>query len=140
MKSVVIDPSMAISWVLPDERSDLGDSILYETGEMRRITTGLFWYEYRSILVSNERRKRLNRSEVPACLAEIQLLKIEEYNLTDHQWVISLAFKHNLSAYDASYLALALEEGAILATNDRRLAQAALAEEVELRTTLEGVR
>jgi len=140
MKSVVIDPSMAISWVLLDERSDLGDSILYETGGMRRVTTGLLWYEYRSILVSNERRKRLNRSEVPACLAEIRLLRIQEYNLTDHEWIISLAFKHSLSAYDASYLALALQEESILATNDRRLAQAAFAEGVELRTTLETVR
>jgi len=140
MKSIVIAPSMAISWVLPDERSDLGDSILYETGSMRRITTGLFWYEYRSILVSNERRKRLSRPEIPACLAEIQLLRIQEHNLTDHQWIISLAFKHGLTAYDASYLALALQKEAILATNDKKLAKAAFAEGVELRTTLERVR
>jgi len=140
MKTIVIDASMAASWVLKDERSILGDSFLYEVTGMKRITTGVFWYEYRNILVSNKRRRRLTEEEVPACLAEIQLLKIQEHNLTDHQWIISLALKHNLSAYDASYLALAIQEGAVLATNDRRLAYAAFAEGVELRTTLEGVR
>jgi len=53
--------------------------------------------------------------------------------------IISLAIKHRLSAYDAAYLALAVKEGAILATNDRKLAQAAFAEGVELRTALERI-
>jgi len=140
MKTIVIDASMAASWVLKDEKSTLGDSILYEVTGLRRITTGVFWYEYRNILVSNKRRRRLTEEEMPACLAEIQLLKIEEYDLTDHQWIITLALKHNLSAYDAAYLALALQESAILGTNDRKLARGALLEGVELRTTLEGVR
>jgi len=47
-----------------------------------------------------------------------------------------IARRHGLSAYDALYLALALELGAILATNDRQLVRAALAEGIELRSVL----
>ena len=39
-----------------------------------------------------------------------------------------MAAKHSLSAYDANYLSLALENGRALATVDRRLAAAAIAE------------
>jgi len=137
MKPIVIDVSMAVTWVLEDERTPLGDSILYEAKSLRRITTALFWYEYRNILVSNQRSRRLMESDIPALLERVERFRIEEYDLRNHARIISLALKHKLSAYDAAYLALALQEGAILATNDRRLAQAAFAEGVELRTSLE---
>jgi len=139
MKPVVIDASMAVAWVLPDERSDLADSILREVEGLRRMTTALFWYEYRNILVSNYKRNRLTDKDVPKFLMEISALEIEEYSQSDHAWIISLAIKHRLSAYDAAYLALAVKEGAILATNDRRLVQAAFAEGVELCTALERI-
>jgi len=137
MKPVVIDASMAATWVFPDERSDLGDSILCEVEGLRRITSGVFWYEYRNILVSNYKRNRLTEADIPKFLLEVEALEIEEYDLRNHARIISLALKHKLSAYDAAYLALAVQEGAILATNDRQLAQAAFAEGVELRTSLE---
>jgi len=137
MKPIVIDVSMAVTWVIEDERTPLGDSILYEAKSLRRITTALFWYEYRNILVSNQRSRRLMESDIPALLLRVEHFRIEEHDLRNHARIISLALKHKLSAYDAAYLALALQEGAILATNDRQLAQAAFAEGVELRTALE---
>jgi len=120
-----------------DERSDLADSILSEAEGLRRITSGVFWYEYRNVLVSNYKRNRLTEADIPKFLQEVEALEIEEYDLRNHVRIVSLAIKYKLSAYDAAYLALALQEGAILATNDRRLAQAAFAEGVELRTSLE---
>ena len=45
-------------------------------------------------------------------------------DLDDNFAVLSLAQRHNLTAYDAAYLELALREKAILATLDRRLAEA----------------
>jgi len=139
MKPIVIDVSMAATWVLEDERTPLGDSILYEAKSLRRMTTTLFWYEYRNILVSNQRRDRLIETDIPALLLRVERFRIEERSLTNHSLIISLAIRHKLSAYDAAYLALALQEGAILATNDRKLAQAAFAEGVELRTALERI-
>jgi len=76
-------------------------------------------------------------SDIPALLLRVERFRIDEQVLTNHTRIIELAIRHQLSAYDSAYLALALEMGAMLATNDRKLAQAAFAEEVELRTSLE---
>ena len=46
--------------------------------------------------------------------------------------IFRLAGKHGLSAYDASYLSLALADSVPLATLDKRLAAAAHAEQVEI--------
>ena len=45
-------------------------------------------------------------------------------DLDDNFAVLLLAQRHNLTAYDAAYLELALREKAIVATLDRRLAEA----------------
>ena len=42
--------------------------------------------------------------------------------------MLTLARRHRLTAYDASYLALAIQEGVPLASLDRRLKEAAAAE------------
>jgi len=135
MKAVVIDASMAASWTVDDEKTEIGDSILDEVKDGQPIAPSLFWHEYRNILVSNQRRGRIAKERVYVLLQEIRLLKIEERN-PDDKSVISLAFRHDITAYDAAYLALAVRDYAVLATNDRKLARAALAEGLELLTTL----
>ena len=50
----------------------------------------------------------------------------------DGRVIAHLAFKHGLTTYDATYLALALAEGLPLATLDRQLAAAARAEKVPI--------
>jgi predicted nucleic acid-binding protein len=47
-------------------------------------------------------------------------------------WILRLARMHKLSVYDAAYLDLAQREAVPLATLDKLLADAALAEGVEL--------
>jgi len=138
MKPIVIDPSMAAAWTLEDEKTDAGDKILNEAKIGNPITCTLFWYEYRSILLVNQRRGRVQKERIPAMLREVHALEIEERRLDDDQAVISLAFQHDLSAYDAAYLALALQENAILASNDRKLLRAAIASGLEVRTVLDA--
>ena len=50
----------------------------------------------------------------------------------DERLVVALARKHRLTAYDAAYLDLAVRLTAPMATLDRALADAALAEGLEL--------
>jgi len=136
MTLVVIDASIAATWTLEDEKSTASRQLLAEIKRLTPITTSLFWYEYRNILVVNERRGRITQNQSPICLQNIQELAIREVELNDHLMVLSLARQHHLSAYDAAYLALAIASNAILATNDRKLAQAALQADVEVRTAL----
>jgi predicted nucleic acid-binding protein len=48
------------------------------------------------------------------------------------QSTLTLGLTHQLSAYDASYLELAIRRGLPLATQDRKLADAAVAAGIEL--------
>jgi len=76
------------------------------------------------------------KQDIPGLLQKVRALGIEEHRIDDDELVISTVFQHNLSAYDAAYLALAIQANAILATNDRQLARAADAVNVKLRTVL----
>jgi len=138
MKPIVIDASMAAAWTLEDEKTEAGDRILDEVKVGNPITCTIFWHEYRSILIANQKRRRVSQERIPAMLREVRALEIAEYQLDDDEMIIALAFQYNLSAYDAAYLALALKENAILATNDKKLAEAALTCGLELRT-LDGI-
>jgi len=137
MKPLVIDASMAAAWVLDDEKSEAGEQILYEARTCSRMTTTLFWHEFRNILVINQKRGRVIRAEIPALLDTVRSLGIEQRGFDDDERVVSLALEYDLSAYDAAYLALSMRTQAMLATNDRKLARAAIAVGVELRTVLD---
>ena len=57
---------------------------------------------------------------------------MEDAGSGNDRLVFDLATRHRLTGYDASYLALAVHEGRALATLDRKLAQAARHEKVEM--------
>ena len=63
-------------------------------------------------------------------MARLRRLRIVCPGEIDDREVMALARAHRLSAYDASYLALAIREGCALASLDRRLNEAAAAEGV----------
>jgi len=137
-KPIVIDVSMAASWVMPDEQSDVGRRLLRELrlAPFRAITVPLFWFEFCNILLTNERRGRISKSDGLESLATVHSVRMKVQDVSDHYQILSLARAHELSAYDAAYLALAMRAGAVLATNDKKLARAAINADVELRTAL----
>ena len=63
-------------------------------------------------------------------MARLRRLPIACAGETDDREVMALARTHRLTAYDASYLALAIREGCALASLDRRLNEAAASEGV----------
>jgi len=136
MRTIVIDASMAAAWTLDDEKTKRTDRILNEVKNNHPITTSLFWHEYRNLLVTNQKRGRLLRGRVSVLLQDMRQLEMEECRQDNDENVVSLAFRHNLSAYDAAYLALAMQGNALLATNDKKLARAAWLEGIELHTAL----
>jgi len=136
MKPIVIDPSIAATWTLDDEKTETSDKILHEVKSAYPITPALFWHEYRNILVSNVRRGRVSADSIFSLLQGLRDIGIETQVTEDDHLIISLAIHHNLTAYDAAYLALAINTDAILSTNDRKLARAAIAVGLELRSAL----
>lgn len=62
--------------------------------------------------------------------AELQLLPIRQMAIGDIPQLLGLAVKHNLSVYDSCYLQAALASRLPLATNDKKLMDAAEANHV----------
>jgi len=139
MKPMVIDASMAAAWVIDDEKTTSGNRILEESRILETITIPLFWYEIRNLLVMHEKRGRGARGSALALLHTLRKFAIKEQTGGDDAFIVNLTFQHHLSAYDAAYLALAISADAILATNDRKLAQAAIMSNVEVRSVLDIV-
>jgi predicted nucleic acid-binding protein len=86
----------------------------------------------RNIIVVNERRGRLSRSNATTFLRSLGELGISDHHAPDEQAVLLIARTHGLTVYDASYLALAQQLALPLATLDAQLVRAAQAVQVPL--------
>ena len=126
----VPDASIAAAWVLPDEEAALADLALDRLSAETAKAPGVFWHEMRNLLLTAERRGRIDERHADASMARLRRLPIACPGETDDREVMALARTHRLTAYDASYLALAIREGCALASLDRRLNEAAAAEGV----------
>ena len=71
-------------------------------------------------------------------MQQLLRLSIEDAGRGNDTSIFGLAEKHCLSAYDASYLSLALSDRIPLATLDKKLAAAAKAEQIELLGPIAG--
>lgn len=126
----VPDASVAAAWLLPDEEAELAERALDCLADEEAKVPGLFWDELRNLLLAAERRGRIGAHHADASLARLRRLPIRCPGDADDHLIMALARAHGLSAYDAGYLALAIREGCALASLDRRLNEAAAAEEV----------
>ena len=130
--SFVVDASVAAAWLLPDENNQDAERALSLLESEDALVPDLFWHEMRNILLTAERRHRIASADVLACLMRLESLPLRTIFDDDHPTVIRLARKHQLSAYDAAYLALALIQAVPLATADVKLRRAAEAERLPL--------
>lgn len=127
----VPDASVAAAWVLPDEEAALADLALDRLDAETAKVPDVFWHELRNLLLSAERRGRIDDRHADISLSRLRRLPIHSVGGADDGHVMELARDHRLTAYDASYLALAIREDCALASLDRRLTAAAVAEGVE---------
>lgn len=132
---LVIDSSIAIAWCFPDERDDYSQSILDALAAEPAFVPGLWHLAVANTLVVGERRKRSTQAETVAWmsfLAELPITIDEETKAHASAEITHLARAHNLSAYDAAYLELAMRRGLPLATLDEKLKTAARAVGISL--------
>ena len=128
----VIDASLTASWHFEDERSPAAEAILDSLQHDTAYAPLIWWFEIRNVTALGERRKRASPEDTTGFLAFLSQLPIGLDSLPDDERVMTLARKHGLTFYDASYLELAEREGIPLATLDKELVTAARAEGVPL--------
>ncbi len=129
---LVLDASIALVWFLPDEESSVADKALKRLDGAQATVPDLFWHEMRNVLLTSYRRKRLSLAEVWHSMHRLDQLSIITATTSDNAHILTLAERHGLTAYDSTYLALALETKLPLATLDKRLIDAATLENVPL--------
>lgn len=126
--SVIVDNSVALAWLLPDEKSTIADSILDRTIAAGAFVPFIFAAEFGNGLTIAVRRGRISYAERAIAIDRIYnalnvALDVEGLNRMHD--AIDLADRYDLSVYDALYLELAQRMSLPLATFDKKLISAA---------------
>ena len=132
---LVLDTSVALAWCFKDESNPYADKIAKRLPNIEMIVPGIWPLEVANALLMGERRKRSTQADTvlwTGFLATLTIIVDGETSDRPFGETLNLARTHNLSAYDAAYLELALRLGLPLATLDEKLKVAAGAVGVEL--------
>jgi predicted nucleic acid-binding protein len=127
---LVIDASVALAWFFERSTSAevaLADLVLTTLPECEAIVPVLWHAEVANALLVGERRGVASEAQVIDFTNRLSALPIATDDVLvaiRRDFVMALAREHALTAYDATYLELALRLGAPLATFDGKLAEA----------------
>jgi predicted nucleic acid-binding protein len=125
----VLDASVALAWAFKDEASWYATSVIRMLKDQRAIVPLIWSLEINNTFVTAVRRGRLQEAEAARLLELLDALPLEFDRRIAHrgfgQRIFSLSLALGLSSYDACYVELAARHAVPLATEDRRLAQAA---------------
>ena len=131
--SVVVDTSVSLSWVFADETTDATEALLDRVRDEGGIVPALWEYEVCNALLTAMRRSRLDQATATRIITLLRNINLRVVQTPfDMRRVFLLADAHGLSAYDAVYLDLAMNQGVPLATLDQKLISAATAVGVEV--------
>ena len=130
---IVLDASIALAWLIA--RAERTEVVLADRAFDKVTAYGAdvpaFWFaEVANTLLVLERAKKLTEQDVSSYLDDLSLLKVKQDELpgeTRQGRLLDLSRNHGLSAYQATYLELAMRKPTVLATFDRKLAEAARA-------------
>ena len=133
--TLVLDCSATLAWIYADETTPaivaVFDQVIHKGG----FVPSLWRIEVANSLTVSLRRNRISAQERRDSLADLADLAILADDETGrHVWAetLELSDRHSLTVYDATYLELALRRELPLATLDRELRKAAVAERVPL--------
>ena len=132
--TLVIDASIANTWVFEDESHPRADAALAEVLNRGGLVTRHWHLEVRNALVVGERRGRITQGESRRGLLYLSGLPLQTDANADLDAAFDMARLYDLSMYDAMYLELAVRDGLTLATLDRGLERAASTAGVDVLT------
>ncbi len=128
----VLDASVVLAWLLPDERSEFAQRLIARAVHERPRAPSLLLLEVGNALLQAERRTRLRRASRLELMDAFTALPIalEPVAAETILRASELAAIHSLTLYDACYLELAISRACSLASVDDALCKAARAEAV----------
>jgi len=129
---LVLDASIAASWAFDDENEPIANLALARIASDVVFAPSLIWFELRNTLIVGEPRGGPTEMRTAKYLEWFGRMGIKIDSAPVETQLFALARRHRLTFYDAAYLELASRLGAPLATLDKKLAAAALAESLPL--------
>lgn len=124
--SFIVDCSVAARWLLPDEATPYTDAVFDLLNDQDAIVPTLFLSEFANVFLKLARQRKLPRELALGAVQRFAALGLEvDRNTPDPERLFTLADHYGLSAYDATYLELALRRGLPLACWDGGLKTAA---------------
>ena len=129
----VVDASVTLAWCFEDESTPGTEAVLDLLADDSAVVPALWELEISNVLLVAERRGRITEATSARFVALLgQLPILVDTGGIDMTSVLAAGRRHQLTAYDATYLVLAQREGVPLATLDARMQQAARAAGVPL--------
>ena len=128
--SLVLDSSATLARIFADETTGPIVAVFDRIAEAGAVLQGLWRLEVANTLTLAVRKNRIDKAFRAAALADLDAADITpDPDTARYAWaeIVSLADRHRLTIYDATYLELAHRRGLPLATLDRDLAKAARA-------------
>lgn len=123
---LVIDCSAAVPWFLDDEANAWSESLLDALPHHTLHVPSLWHLEFANVLLTAQRRKRINARDAKGLLARASRLPLAtDGRVVPLVEIAGLAESHGITTYDAAYLELAMRLNCPLATQDKALAKAA---------------
>ena len=131
----VLDCSVALAWLLPDERGSPADDLADELQRSTAVVPAIWPYEVSNALLVAQRRARISDDDLRRMRRALAALPIEvEAVASDHvlSTVSDLGRRLEITSYDAAYVELAARRRLPLATLDDRLRKACTALKIEV--------
>lgn len=127
---LVVDASVALAWVLPDEARREADAVLEAVEDLGGLAPIFFKVEVANVLSMAVRQGRIEAGQRQGAIEALDAMAfVFDTQGLDRVWndVIELAERHQLTVYDALYLEAAQRRDLTLATFDKALQRAAQA-------------
>ncbi len=126
-KNVVVDASVALSWLLPGEETSSTLSLrdyAAANSDVNLFVPPIFWYEVANVLWVAVNRDRMTQSQAIDGIKALQEFHFY-LAITDPVENISISFAQDIAVYDAAYINAARHYHATLWTIDHGLVIAA---------------
>lgn len=126
--TLVLDASVALDWCFESERSAYAESVLDHVIANGALVPPIWPAEIANALISAKQRGRVTAAgaaQAVAMLSDLEVEVAEQDWMATVQALLDTGDRLGLTAYDAAYLSLAMQEGFPLATNDLAVRRAA---------------
>lgn len=124
----VVDNSVTMAWCFEDEATPYTESLLDRLQNEQAVVPAIWPLEMANVLLMGERRQRLTEAQTARFMELLTSLPITVDTgalSEDLGPILAIGRQHTLSAYDASYLELAMRQGLPLASQEAQLRGAA---------------